>query len=113
MMSCWAAHPRQRPVFVCLVKELFGLLDRDSNYLKLLTLEIFLSWWIIYDLNYGFHKHVVCITALVMYTCISLQMLLHVIEMTIFRAVFLAEVINLVAMCAVTTSARTCCACAS
>ena len=35
MMSCWSAHPHQRPEFTSLVKKLFDLLDRNSNYLKL------------------------------------------------------------------------------
>ena len=35
MMSCWALHPQQRPLFTNLVNELFDMLDKDSNYLKL------------------------------------------------------------------------------
>ena len=34
-MSYWAAQSQQRPIFTSLVKELFDLLDYDSNYLKL------------------------------------------------------------------------------
>ena len=35
MMSCWDLHPQQRPLFTDLVIEIFDMLDKDSNYLKL------------------------------------------------------------------------------
>ena len=35
MMSCWNLDPWQRPLFTDLVRELFVMLDKDSNYLKL------------------------------------------------------------------------------
>ena len=35
MMSCWNAHPQQRPEFALLVEELSNLLESESNYLEL------------------------------------------------------------------------------